>query len=102
MTSSKKTGEIKKWYDEPIKRTLAIITGFIFVASLGYGFAVIQKNLEFRMEKYELKQEFNEKLQQQIINCEAEKQNMENKRVEAIETIVKELQKNYNEKSKLH
>jgi hypothetical protein len=100
MTSEKKTKLSDNWYDSPVKRTFSIISGFIFVASLGYGVGIVQKNLEFRMEKYEMQQEFNEKLQQQVAQCKEEKQMLENKRVEALESAIIEIQKKFNEKSK--
>lgn len=50
------------------------------------------------MDKYELKQECNEKLQIEIEKCKTEKQQYENKRVESLETVVKELEKKYNGK----
>lgn len=81
------------WYDAPVKRTFAIVSGFLFVASVGYGFAAIQKNIEFRMERYEMKLDFDQKLQKQIITCQEEKQALENKRVEALENVVNELSK---------
>lgn len=43
------------------------------------------------MEKYEIKLDFDQKLQKQIITCEQEKQIIENKRVEALENVVNEL-----------
>jgi hypothetical protein len=86
------------WYDSPIKRVFAIISGFAFVASLGYGFGVIQKNIEFRMERFEMQQDFNKKLQEQTLNCEEEKQKLVNDRVERLESVVHELQTKFNEK----
>jgi len=87
-----------KWYDNPVKKGIAVISGFLLVSGLGYGFASVQKSLEFRMEKYEMNQAFNEKLQTQINNCREERLQLENKRVEGIEEVVKELQKNLNGK----
>lgn len=92
MAAKKKSDE-KNWYESPTKKYFAIIMGFISICYLGYGFAVIQKNIEFRMEKFELSQEFNQKLQTQKISCDQEKQELENKRVEALENVVLELSK---------
>lgn len=92
MTNRKKKSNTK-WYDEPIKRWFSILSGFIFVAGLGYTGAIIQKNLEFRMEKFEMNQQFNEKLQSQIDECREKQQNLQNKRVEAVENLVKTIQK---------
>lgn len=99
MATSKKTNNVtKNWYEEPIKKWVAIISGTLFIAGIGYGFATIQKNIEFKMEKYELKQECNEKLQIEIEKCKTERQQYENKRVESLEIVVKELEKKYNGK----
>lgn len=99
MATSKRTNNNStKWYDNPIKKWVAIVSGFLFIAGIGYSFASIQKNLEFKMDKYELKQECNEKLQAEIEKCKVEKQQYENKRVESLEIVVKELEKKYNGK----
>lgn len=87
-----KTSNDKKWYEEPVKKWFAIFAGFLFVAGIGYSFATIQYSLEFRMERFEMNQEFNEKLQNQINACKEEKQLLQNKRVEAIEVVVKKLE----------
>lgn len=87
-----KPSEEREWYEEPVKKWFAIIAGFIFIAGLGYSFARIQSNLESRLEKFEMKQEFNEKLQNQINACKEENQSLQNKRVEAIEDIVKKIE----------
>jgi hypothetical protein len=88
----KKNITSEKWYEEPIKKWSAIVTGFLFIAGLGYTFAAIQLNIEFRMEKYELNQEFNEKMRKQIDECKEEKQIKEDKRVETIEEAVKNIE----------
>lgn len=99
MTAKKAKEQIpKKWYEEPVKKWFSIFMGFISIASIGYGFARIQMTLEFRMEKYEMKQDFNEKLRDQIDDCRTEKQNLENKRVNEIEEVVKNLEKKFNGK----
>jgi Cytadhesin P30/P32. len=98
MTSGNKTIVKEKWYESPVKKGFAILSGFVFVSSIGYGLAIVQKNLEFRMEKYEMQQAFNEKLQMQISDCQKEKQLLENKRVEAMESAIMEIQKKFNEK----
>ncbi|WP_412464423.1 hypothetical protein [Flavobacterium mekongense] len=95
---SSKNSTKQKWYEEPVKKWFSIITGFITVAGIGYALATIQLNLEFRMEKYEMRQDFNETLRKQIDDCRTEKQNLVNKRVEEIESIVKQLQQNDNGK----
>ncbi|PKO99308.1 MAG: hypothetical protein CVU03_02320 [Bacteroidetes bacterium HGW-Bacteroidetes-2] len=87
----------QKWYEEPVKKWFAIIAGFIFIAGLGYSFARIQLNIEFRMERYEMKQEFNEHLQNQINSCKEEKQSLQNRRVENIEETIKNLESKLNE-----
>lgn len=91
-----KTSTNKEWYEEPVKKWTAISVGFLFVAGLGYSFATIQYSLEFRMERFEMNQEFNEKLQNQINACKEEKQLLQNKKVEAIEEIVKKLENKIN------
>lgn len=94
MTLSKKVNNKKeKWYEEPVKKWFAFISGFLFVAGIGYGFAIIQKSMESKMEKFEMKQECNEKLQELIEKCKQEKQEYENRRVENLETVVKDLEK---------
>lgn len=98
MTSENKTIIKEKWYESSVKKVFAILSGFVFVASIGYGFGIVQKNLEFRMEKYEMQQDFNEKLQIQISDCQKEKQLYENKRVEAMESAIMEIQKKFKEK----
>jgi len=99
MAARKPTNPISQnWYEEPIKKWFAIISGFIAVASMGYGIATVKLNLEFRMEKFEMQQDFNEKLREQIDNCRTEKQNYENKRVEDIEEGIKNLEKKVNGK----
>lgn len=99
MTAKKAKEEIpEKWYEEPIKKWFSIAMGFISVATIGYGFARIQMTLEFRMEKYEMKQDFNERLRDQIDICRTEKQNLENKRVDEIEELVKSLEKKFDGK----
>jgi len=45
-----------------------------------------------------MQQSFNERLQNQILECEKEKQLRDNKRVEEVETAIIELQKKINEK----
>ncbi|WP_299124181.1 hypothetical protein [uncultured Tenacibaculum sp.] len=92
----KKTSGNPKWYEEPIKKWFAIISGFVFIAGLGYAFARIQSSLEFRMEKFEIKQDFNEKLQKQINACKEEKQSLQNQRVKLIENVVKRLENKIN------
>lgn len=87
-----KPSDKQKWYEEPVKKWFAIVAGFIFIAGLGYTFARIQSNLEFRMEKFEMKQEFNERLQEQLNTCKEEKQLLQNRRVEAIEDLVKKIE----------
>ncbi len=98
MTNSSSKSKPNKWYENPIKRSFAILSGFIFIASIGYSVALVQKNLEFRLERFELRQEYNQKLQNEIYKCEKEKQELENKRVEKLENAIIELQKVYNEK----
>ena len=93
-----KNSTTQKWYEEPVKKWFSIITGFITIAGIGYGLATIQLNLEFRMEKYEMRQEFNETLRKQIDECKTEKQNIDNKRVEEIESVVKQLEQKINGK----
>jgi hypothetical protein len=98
MTNSSRKDKSNKWYENPIKRSFAILSGFIFIASIGYSVALVQKNLEFKLEKFELRQEYNQKLQDEIYKCEKEKQELENKRVEKLENAILELQNLYNEK----
>jgi septal ring factor EnvC (AmiA/AmiB activator) len=97
MSSANKK-DYKHWYEEPIKRGFAIFSGFIFIASIGYSLAIVQKNVEFKLEKYELKQDYNKQLQDQLNKCNEEKASLENKRIEAIEKVVTVLQKNYDGK----
>ena len=98
MTKSTSKEKTKKWYEKPIKKSLELISGFLLVASLGYSVAIVQKNLEFKLERFELRQEYNQKLQEEIYKCEKEKQEIEDKRVEKLENAIIELQKIYNEK----
>lgn len=98
MTDSFSKEKTKRWYDNPVKRSFAILSGFVFVASIGYSVALVQKNLEFRLERFELRQEYNQKLQDEIYKCEKEKQELENERVETLENAIIELQKMFNEK----
>jgi polyhydroxyalkanoate synthesis regulator phasin len=88
----------KKWYEDTVAKWVALISAFLLIAGVGYSFAVIQKTLEFKMEKYEMNQEFNRKLQDEINKCREEKQALENKRVDAIENVVSNLEKNYHGK----
>lgn len=97
MATSKTINKVK-WYDEPIKKWFAFVSGFLVVAGMGYGFAVIQKNIEFKMDKYELRQDCNEKIQAEIEKYKEEKQQYENKKVESLENVVKNLEKKINGK----
>ncbi|QIH40283.1 hypothetical protein G7A72_16360 [Flavobacterium sp. Sr18] len=96
MTAKKAKEEIlKKWYEDPVKKWFSVFMGFLSVASIGYAFARIQMTLEFRMEKYEIRQDFNEKLRGQIDDCRTQKQELENTRVNEIEEVVKNLEKKF-------
>ncbi len=97
MANTKRTKQsVNNWYEEPIKKWFAIISGTLFISGLGYGFAVIQKDIEMKVELNKSNLECNLKLHEQSVRCQEEKQNYENKRVEILEQVVKELDKSIN------
>lgn len=79
------------WLENRIQFTAAIISIIVAVFVAGFYLAVYLRNVEHRLEKNEMKQEFNEKINMQIIKCQQEKQALENKRVENLEILVREL-----------
>lgn len=89
---------ISNWYDEPIKKVFAIITGLASILSVGYSIGILHKNFEFRIEKYELENSCKEKYEEKIELYKLEIQKLENKRVEALEDMVKSIERRSHEK----
>jgi hypothetical protein len=103
VTTRKKnisTNSFIDFFNSPVKKVFAILTGFLFVAGLGYTVAIIQKNIEFKLDKIELAQECNERIQEKANACKAAEQENVNKKVEDIESVVKDLKKKMDEEKK--
>lgn len=90
---NKKRRTLLSTFDSPVKRGFAIVTGFIVVAGMGYSVATIQKNIEFKLEKIELNQECNEKIESKSNECRAAEQQLVNKKVDDLESVLKDLKK---------
>ena len=93
MSVVKKNTNKIPWYESSVKKFFAIITGFITVAGMGYGFACWQKDIEFRMKEIRLNQDCNERLQLEMNKRKEEKQEFEDKRVENLQIVVLNMQK---------
>jgi hypothetical protein len=100
MATPKKTNNTSKipWYENATKRTVAAVSAFLTIAGLGYTSAVIVKNQQFKVERVELRQDYMEKAQAIRDQCREEKQATENKKIENLELVVKDLEKFINAK----
>lgn len=80
-------------FENPWAKLISALTGIVFVFGLGYGIGQFKKEIDFKVEKLELLQTYQEKLQKEINDCKEAKYLEQKKSIEDLKTIVKELQK---------
>ena len=94
---SKKTSSNNKlgfdFLENPWAKLISALTGIGFIFGLGYTIGQFKKEIDFKVEKLELLQSYQEKLQKEINDCKEVKYLEQKKSIEDLKTIVKELQK---------
>lgn len=95
-TTQKNTPPKTPWYENSIKKSFAIITGFLAIAAVGYGFGIWQKDIELKLKEIRWNQDCSEKVQNEINKYKEERQKYENAKVDNIEKSVLDLQNKIN------
>ena len=99
MSNIKKNSNTKsEWFQKPWTKLTASIIGISTIFGLGYTVGTFKENLDWKLEKIILNQEFNEKLQKQIDDCKKTKIEEYQLSAEEIERVANELKKRNNEK----
>lgn len=87
-----------EWYTKPWTKITASI---IVIASIfGFGFAAgsFKESIDWKVEKMQLVQEYNEKIQKQIDDCRNAKIEEYKKSAEELKRLIEELKMRMNEK----
>jgi hypothetical protein len=71
---------ISEWFQNPWKTTISALLTAVTFFGIGYGLATHNCDQDFKIQKMELKQDYNEKIQNIMNDCKnvKEKENVEN------------------------
>jgi hypothetical protein len=89
---------IQELFKNPFAKVVAAFTAVASIFGIGYGVGIYKQSFDSKIEKMEMKQDCNEKVQTAIENCRETKLTEYSKSVDDIRAIVNELKKKADEK----
>lgn len=87
-----------EWYKKPWTKLIASILGISSIFGIGLAVGSYKENLDWKIEKIQLVQEYNEKLQKQMDDCMEGKLKEYQRSAQELERLANELKKRINEK----
>jgi hypothetical protein len=93
-----KKGAINEWLDKPWTKLTASIFVIVTLFGIGYQIGAFKEKIDCNLDKINLNQEYNGKLQQQIDDCKKSKTEEYQLSTEDIKRVANELTKRNNEK----
>lgn len=94
--TSKKTKNKTEWFENPWAKLISALTGAILLFGAGYSTGQYQRGIECDLEQIKVRQEFNEKLLNEISTCQSEKLVKYEGTVEELKTVIELLNKQTN------
>jgi len=87
-----------EWFKHPWTKLTASVIAVAAIFGIGFEVGSFKESLEWKVEKIQLVQEFNEKFQKQIEDCRNLKIEEYNQSSEELKRMIDELNKRLNEK----
>jgi hypothetical protein len=98
MPSRKIKPEEYEWLKSPWTKLTGVIAAIGLCIGTGHTLGKYQSEINYRIEKMEIKQEYNISLQKQINDCKEDRMKRDYESIAEIKKVVKELQKGNYEK----
>lgn len=86
-----------EWFKNPLSKLIGAITAISGIFAMGFSIGQYSKRLDFQMEKIELRQDCDEKVQAEINKFREAKLAEYGKAVDDIKGVLSEIQKKKNE-----
>ncbi|MBI5371845.1 MAG: hypothetical protein HZA79_07445 [Sphingobacteriales bacterium] len=86
------------FWENPWSKLIASIAGISTIFGVGFAIGIFKESFDSKMEKLEIKQECNEKLQVERNNCRETLMSQYRNSITDLENVVKELKNNNYEK----